>query len=237
MRTISLTGALAGAATALLLASAAHAQSGRFFIEHLPLPPAEGYNIDRVLNLDRFETGENWVETTMSNYGVPNGSSEDAANFAYARFPLVGRPGQIYATSGWDYNGTPIDQPSQGGDDCAHSHHVGALYWYLNAPRFLGYYLIGSHGAVGMRTDDSGNERPYGRPGICAVTSRLSARDTIMNQFRWVTQGHEEGYVVNVDPTYTKELVVVAQSATHGTGACPSFQCYPPVWFLVAQIQ
>jgi hypothetical protein len=232
--------ALAGAAVVTLLASIASAQPPRAFVENLAIPPAKGYQVQRTFDLHRFETGENWLELPIAGYGVDGGQTADANNFAYVRVVLTGRPGKVYVNSGWDGNGAPIDQPRQRpdgrwGDDCAHSHHVGAVWWFVSAPRLNGYYLFGSHGAVGMRMDSNWVEQDYGIPAgyVCAVTTQLSSRYRDLNTFRWGTGE----YTLNVDPLYTKEVIVAAQSPTHGTGACPDFECFPPVYVIVAQIE
>jgi hypothetical protein len=223
-----------------LLAPTAGAQPARSFIENLPLPPAEGYNVQRTFDLHRYETGENWLELAIANYGVDGSKSDDANNFAYARVVLTGRPGKMYVNSGWDYNGTPIDQPKQlpdgrWGDDCAHSHHLGAVYWRVEAPRISGYFLIGSHSQLGMRLDSNWVEQPYAIPAgyTCAVTNQPSHIYRDLNVFRW---GPQE-YFINVDPLYTPEVIVAAQSPTHGTGNCPEFECFPPVYVIIAQIE
>jgi hypothetical protein len=232
--------ALGGTLVVSLLASIAAAQPPRRFVERLPLPPAEGYQVQRVFDLHRFETGENWLELPIADYGVGGTSSEDANNFAYVRVVLTGRPGKMYVNSGWDNNGTPIDQPKKlpdgrWGDDCAHSHHVGAAYWLLDAPRLTGYFLIGSHAALGMRFDSNWVEQEYGIPAgyTCGVTTQLSHLHRDQNIFRWGTGE----YTINVDPLYTKEVILAAQSPTHGTGNCPEFECFPPAYIIVAQIE
>jgi hypothetical protein len=234
-------GIAVGAAAMLSSWGAALAQPSRGFVESLPLPPAEGYQVDRVFDMHRWETGENWLETTIANYGVSGGASADANNFAYARVTLQGRPGQIYVNSYWDYQGTPIDQPrlrpdGVWGDDCGHSHHLGAVYWRVESPTISGYFLIGSHSGLGMRLDSNDVERQYGQPGVghrCAVTSRPSTIYPSFNEaFRW----GGDGYYMDVDPAFTREVILAAQSPTHGTGQCPAFECYVPVAILMAQI-
>ena len=215
-------------------------QPSREALETLRLPPAKGYQVDRLFDMDRFETGENWLEMPIANYGAPGGGSSDPNNFAYVRVRLRGRPGKIYVSSGWDYNGTPIAPPKlrpdgEWGDSCAHSHHVSALFWKGEFPGLRRYFRIGSNSQLGMRMNSNNTEEEYAIPHStfrCAVTSQPSRFNPGLNIYRW---GEEEHTVPS--NAFMRELILVAQSPTHGTGGCGAFQCFAPVYVLMAQVE
>jgi hypothetical protein len=129
---------------------------------------------------------------------------------ASRRFRFSSNWGVINAPGGG--NGIPAATPTS--DACGHSHHVYGIWLKMKILFATTWVRMGTGGKIGRRLSS----------GACAVNEQTTGNPFI-DPFVWGTSQ------VEFDTTsFAKEIIVAAQSPTHGWGtrwgACGEFACY-----------
>ena len=226
------------ATTTLLSAGMAWGQSSYTEMRSFPMPPVQGYKVDKT-----FAYPGDYGYYLSDYQTSPTQNSTPDLDYDYFRYTGV-RGKNVYIYGAW---GTiPIPPPTLNpageitADACGHSHlsyGVWARYMleffagFLRMPVGPLWVFLGGGGMSGVRATPSSPCVLTVNNPLASVDSRFGWGASLLN---WDSRNH-----IPRPPGFTSpfwraidisELVLGVQANTHGWGSCGTFACHMPAY-------